>query len=405
MREFNKSNRLNNVAYDIRGPVLDEAMRMEKLGEKILKLNLGNPAPFSLNAPADITNMMIKGLSSAEGYSESKGILVAREAICNYYKRIGISGVSPDNIYTGNGVSELIQLTMQALLNPGDEMLLPSPTYPLWTGSVMLTGATAVHYVCDEQSDWLPDINDIKSKITDKTKGIILINPNNPTGAVYPKELLLQIVKIAEEKGLIVFSDEIYDRLLFDDNVHCPIASLSDTFPCVTFGGLSKSHYVAGYRIGWMMFSGALDKISNYLEGINLLSSMRLCSNVPAQQLVEFALKESATPNPDMLPGGRVYEQCKIIYDAMNGIPGLSAVKPKGAFYIFPKIDTKRFNITSDEKFAFDLLKEKKVLLVHGTGFNYSTPDHFRIVYLANVSLLEKASEEIRDFLTTYKQS
>ncbi len=405
MREFKKSTSLDNVFYDIRGPILDEAMRMEKLGDKIVKLNLGNPAPFGLNAPSDLVEEMINGLRSSDGYSESKGLLDTREAICNYYTRNGISNASPNNIYTGNGVSELIQLSMQALLNPGDEMLLPSPNYPLWTASVTLTGAKAVHYICDEQSDWVPDINDIKSKINDKTKGIILINPNNPTGAVYPKEFLLEVVKLAEEKELIVFSDEIYDRLLFDDNVHYPIASLGDKFPCVTFGGLSKSHYVCGYRIGWMMFSGALEKISGYIDGINMLSSMRLCSNVPAQRLVEYALKDSDVKNPDLLPGGRVYEQRELIYKEMNDIPGLSAVKPKGAFYIFPKLDIKKFNITSDEKFVFDLLKEKKVLLVRGGGFHHSEPDHFRIVYLPDVTLIKEATGHIRDFLSTYKQS
>ncbi len=404
MKEFKKSTRLKNVLYDIRGPVLDEAMRMEKNGEKIIKLNIGNPAPFGLKAKDALNQEMIAKLSLSEGYSESRGILPARNAICDYYKKIGISNASPDYIYTGNGVSELIQLSMQALLNQGDEILVPSPNYPLWTASVSLTGATAVHYICDEQSDWLPDINDIKSKITDNTKGIVLINPNNPTGAVYPKQLLLDIAKLAKEKEIIVFSDEIYDRLLFDDNVHYPIAALDPELLCVTFGGLSKSHNIAGYRLGWMMLSGPLQQMSGYIEGINMLSSMRLCSNVPAQQLAEFALSEYGKPNPLMLPGGRIYEQRNLIYKAMNDIPGVSAVKPKGAFYIFPKLDIKRFNITSDEKFVFDFLKEKKILLVHGGGFHHSEPDHFRIVFLPEVEMLEKASSALDDFLATYKQ-
>ena len=404
MKTFAKSSKLDNVCYDIRGPVMDAANEMIANGEKILKLNIGNPAPFMFRAPEAIINTMTDNLINAEGYSDSKGITEAREAIIRYHASKGIEGVGMNDIYTGNGVSELIVMVMQGLLNDGDEVLVPAPDYPLWTASVTLAGGTAVHYICDEQSDWNPDLADMRSKITDKTKAIVLINPNNPTGAVYPKELLLDIAQLARENGLIIFSDEIYDRLLLDGVEHTSIASLCPDLFCITFNGLSKSHMVAGFRCGWMVLSGPKDHVKGYIEGLNMLSSMRLCSNVQAQYIIKEALRDTKTTNPLLLPGGRVYEQRNFIWNAMNSIDGMSAVKPKAAFYIFPRIDAKRFNITNDEQFVLDLLKEKKILLVHGGGFHWEAPDHFRIVYLPDLATLKEAVEKMADFLSTYRQ-
>ena len=404
MKTFAKSSKLDNVCYDIRGPVMDAANEMIANGEKILKLNIGNPAPFMFRAPEAIISTMTDNLINAEGYSDSKGITEAREAIIRYHASKGIEGVGMNDIYTGNGVSELIVMVMQGLLNDGDEVLVPAPDYPLWTASVTLAGGTAVHYICDEQSDWNPDLADMRSKITDKTKAIVLINPNNPTGAVYPKELLLDIAQLARENGLIIFSDEIYDRLLLDGVEHTSIASLCPDLFCITFNGLSKSHMVAGFRCGWMVLSGPKDHVKGYIEGLNMLSSMRLCSNVQAQYIIKEALSDTQSPNPLLLPGGRVYEQRDFIWKAMNSIDGMSAVKPKAAFYIFPRIDAKKFNITDDEQFVLDLLREKKILLVHGGGFHWETPDHFRIVYLPDLATLKEASEKMADFLSTYKQ-
>ena len=404
MKTFAKSSKLDNVCYDIRGPVMDAANEMIANGEKILKLNIGNPAPFMFRAPEAIISTMTDNLINAEGYSDSKGITEAREAIIRYHASKGIEGVGMNDIYTGNGVSELIVMVMQGLLNDGDEVLVPAPDYPLWTASVTLAGGTAVHYICDEQSDWNPDLADMRSKITDRTKAIVLINPNNPTGAVYPKELLLDIAQLARENGLIIFSDEIYDRLLLDGVEHTSIASLCPDLFCITFNGLSKSHMVAGFRCGWMVLSGPKDHVKGYIEGLNMLSSMRLCSNVQAQYIIKEALSDTQSPNPLLLPGGRVYEQRDFIWKAMNSIDGMSAVKPKAAFYIFPRIDAKKFNITDDEQFVLDLLREKKILLVHGGGFHWETPDHFRIVYLPDLATLKEASEKMADFLSTYKQ-
>lgn len=404
MRVFKKSTKLDNVLYDVRGPVVDEAARMEAKGTQVLKLNIGNPAPFGFRAPDEVIYDMQRQLTECEGYSDSKGLFSARKAVMQYAQTKNIPNVTINDIYTGNGVSELINLSMSALLDDGDEVLIPAPDYPLWTACVTLAGGTAVHYICDESADWYPDIADIKSKITSRTKAIVIINPNNPTGALYPKELLEEIVKIAREHKLIIYSDEIYDRLVMDGEKHLPIASLAPDLFCVTFSGLSKSHMVAGYRVGWMILSGDKKGVEDYIEGINMLSNMRLCSNVPAQSIIQTALGGYQSVDNYIIPGGRVYEQRNYIYEALNAIPGISAVKPKAAFYIFPKIDTKKFNIHDDEQFALDLLKEKKILIIHGGGFNWEQPDHFRVVYLPRIEVLKEASEKIADFLDGYKQ-
>ncbi len=404
MRTFEKSTKLDNVCYDIRGPVMDEANRMIAAGESIVKLNIGNPAPFGFRAPEAVLKMMAENLPNTEGYSDSKGIWEARKAIVDYCQSKHMPNVTENDVYTGNGVSELITLSMQGLLNNGDEILVPAPDYPLWTASVTLAGGTAVHYICDEQSEWYPDIEDMKSKITDKTKGIVVINPNNPTGALYPKEILEQIAELAREHELILFADEIYDRLVLDGLEHISLASLAPDLLTVSFNGLSKSHLIAGYRCGWMCLCGDKSKAKGYIEGINLLSSMRLCSNVPAQSLIPAALEHLESTKELLAPGGRIYEQREYIYDAVNEIPGLTAVKPKAAFYMFPKIDTKKFEIYDDEKFVLDFLKEKKILFTHGGGFHWEQPDHFRIVYLPYVEDLRKAMGALKDFLKDYRQ-
>nr|WP_294493207.1 pyridoxal phosphate-dependent aminotransferase [uncultured Anaerosporobacter sp.] len=404
MRTFEKSSKLENVCYDIRGPVMDEANRMIEEGVDILRLNIGNPAPFQFDAPDEIIHDMVYNLRNAQGYSDSRGIFSARKAIMQYCQLKGIPNVGINDIYTGNGVSELIVLAMQGLLNDGDEMLVPMPDYPLWTAAVNLAGGKAVHYVCDEQSEWNPDIEDIKKKITSKTKGIVVINPNNPTGALYPKEILEQIVQVAREHGLILFADEIYDRLVMDDLEHTALASLAPDLFTISFNGLSKSHRVAGFRSGWMCLCGDKSRVKGYIEGINLLASMRLCSNVPSQYIIQTALGGYQSADELLLPGGRVYEQREFVYNALKEIPGVSVVKPKAAFYIFPKLDSKKFNIKNDEQFALDFLREKKVLIVQGTGFNWKDSDHFRIVYLPNVIELKSATDKLADFLSTYRQ-
>jgi alanine-synthesizing transaminase len=404
MRTFEKSSKLDNVCYDIRGPVMDEANRMIAEGVDVLKLNIGNPAPFDFHAPDEVIKDMAYNLRSTEGYSDSKGLFSARKAIMQYCQLKKIPNVGIDDIYTGNGVSELISMSMQGLLNPGDEILVPSPDYPLWTASVTLAGGTAVHYICDEQAEWYPDIDDMRSKITPRTKGIVVINPNNPTGALYPKELLQEIVQVARENDLILFADEIYDRLVMDGNEHVALASLAPDLFTISFNGLSKSHRVAGYRIGWMCLCGEKSHVKGYIEGLNLLSSMRLCSNVPAQSIVQTSLGGYQSSDELLMPGGRIYEQREFIYNALKNIPGISVVKPKAAFYIFPKMDNSKFNITDDEQFALDLLKQKKILVTCGTGFNWHEPDHFRIVYLPNIVKLKVASERMADFFSYYHQ-
>lgn len=405
MRTFTKSHKLDNVLYDVRGPVADEAARMEAAGTHILKLNIGNPAPFGFRTPDEVVYDMSQQLPDTEGYSPSKGLFSARKAIMQYAQLKNIPNVSIDDIYTGNGVSELINLSLSALLDNGDEVLVPSPDYPLWTACVNLAGGTAVHYVCDEDSEWYPDIDDMRSKITDKTKAIVIINPNNPTGALYPKEVLQQIVDLAREHQLMIFSDEIYDRLVMDGLEHISIASLAPDLFCVTFSGLSKSHMIAGWRVGWMVLSGNKRLAKDYIEGLNMLANMRMCSNVPAQSVVQTALGGHQSVKDYLVPGGRIYDQRELVYNMLNDIPGITAVKPKAAFYIFPKIDVKKFNIHSDEQFALDLLHDKHILISHGGAFNWQEPDHFRVVYLPRISMLKETIGEIGDFFSTYLQA
>ena len=404
MRTFEKSTKLDNVCYDVRGPVVEEADRMIADGVHILKLNIGNPAPFGFTAPEEVIRDMMRNLPETEGYSDSKGLFPARKAIMQYCQLKKIPNVEIGDIYTGNGVSELITMSMQGLLNNGDEILMPSPDYPLWTAAANLAGGHPVHYMCDEAANWYPDMDDIRSKITDRTKGIVIINPNNPTGALYPREVLQEIVDIAREHQLIIFADEIYDRLVMDGEEHISIASLAPDLFCVTLNGLSKSHRIAGFRVGWMCLSGDKSCAKGYIEGLNMLASMRLCSNVPAQSIVQTALGGYQSSDELQLPGGRIYEQREFIYKALNRIPGISAVKPKAAFYIFPKIDTSMYNIHNDEQFVLDFLRQEKVLLVHGGGFNWPEPDHFRVVYLPRVGELEEAMEKLEHFLKHYRQ-
>jgi len=404
MREFRKSSKLDNVLYDVRGPVVDEATRMEENGKEVLKLNIGNPAPFGFSAPEEVIQDMILNIRNSQGYSDSRGIWSARKAIMQYSQIKGLPNVTMSDIFTGNGVSELINLCMQALLNTGDEILIPSPDYPLWTATANLAGGKPVHYICDEQSEWYPDIEDIESKITDKTKAIVIINPNNPTGAVYPIDILLKIVDIARRHELIIFSDEIYDRLCMDGVQHTSIASLAPDLFCVTFSGLSKSHMIAGFRVGWMCLSGPKEHARDFIEGIKMLSSMRLCSNVPAQSIVQTALWGYQSVAEYVKPGGRITRQRDYVYEALNNIPGISCVKPKAAFYAFPKIDIKKFNIYDDEKWALDFLRDKRVLVVPGKGFNWHEPDHFRVVYLPRIEQLDVAMNKLEQFMSTYRQ-
>jgi len=399
-----KSSKLDNVLYDVRGPVVDEARRLEDEGRKILKLNIGNPAPFGLMAPDEIIHDMSLNLPHSEGYSDSKGIFPARKAVMQYCQQKNIRGVSIDDIYLGNGVSEVIVMSLQALLNSGDELLIPSPDYPLWTAATNLAGGKAVHYICDEESNWYPDIADIRRKVTSNTKGIVVINLNNPTGSLYPVEILEQIIEIAREHNLVVFTDEIYDKILYDDAEHTAMASLADDLLFVTFNGLSKTYRVAGFRAGWMVISGNKDCAKDYIAGITMLSSMRLCSNVPAQSIIQTALGGYQSIYDLTRKGGRLYEQREICYNMLNDIPGLSCVKPQGAFYVFPKIDVKKFNIKDDEKMAYDLLRNEHILIVHGKGFNWKEPDHFRVVFLPQPEDLTEAMGKMKKFFAAYKQ-
>lgn len=404
MKIFEKSSKLDHVAYDIRGPVLEEAERMMANGEKILRLNTGNPAAFGFEAPDEVIRDLIVNARASEGYSDSRGIFSARKAIMQYCQLKKFPDVDIDDIYLGNGVSELISMSMQALLNDGDEVLVPMPDYPLWTACVSLSGGKAVHYLCDEESNWYPDIEDIKSKVSNKTKVIVVINPNNPTGALYPDEILEDIIQIARENELIIFADEIYDRLVMDGGEHTAIASLAPDVFCVSMNGLSKSHRIAGFRVGWMVLSGPKKNVRGYIEGLNMLANMRLCSNVLAQQVVQTSLGGYQSVDELLLPGGRIYEQRNFIHKAINDIPGLSAVKPQAGLYIFPKIDRNMYNIDDDELFVLDLLKQEKVMLVHGRGFNWKDPDHFRIVYLPRVEELADVQEKITRVLSKYKR-
>ena len=404
MYSIEKSHKLDNVCYDIRGPVLKQAQKLEDEGQRILKLNIGNPAPFGFEAPEEVLMDVIKNLPQSQGYCDSKGLFSARKAIMQHYQAKGLLSLDIEDIYIGNGVSELIVMAMQGLLNNGDELLVPAPDYPLWTAAANLSGGKAVHYLCDEQSDWFPDIEDIKSKITAKTKGIVIINPNNPTGAVYSKELLEQIVELARQHKLIIFSDEIYSKIIYDDAVHVPLATLADDILIVTFDGLSKAYRVCGFRVGWMMISGAKKQARDYINGLEILASMRLCANVPMQHAIQTSLGGYQSINELTVPGGRLYEQTQTAWKLINDIPGVSCTKPNGALYLFPKLDQKKFNIKDDQRFAMDLLMEEKILIVQGTGFNWHAPDHFRIVCLPRVDELTRAINKIGNFLNTYSQ-
>lgn len=404
MYSINRSFKLDNVCYDIRGPVLKQAQKLEEEGKRILKLNIGNPAPFGFEAPEEVLMDVIKNLPLSQGYCDSKGLFSARKAVMQHYQEKGLLSLDTEDIYIGNGVSELIVMSLQALLNNGDELLVPAPDYPLWTAATNLSGGKAVHYVCDEQSDWFPDIDDIKSKITSKTKGIVLINPNNPTGAVYSKALLEQIVELARQHNLIVFSDEIYSKIVYDDAKHIPLATLADDILIVTFDGLSKAYRVCGFRVGWMMISGAKRQARDYISGIEILASMRLCANVPMQHAIQTSLGGYQSINELIIPGGRLYDQTQGAWKLLNDIPGISCNKPNGALYLFPKLDQKKFNIKDDQRFAMDLLMQEKILIVQGTGFNWHTPDHFRIVCLPRMDELSTAITKIGNFLEGYRQ-
>lgn len=405
MQLIEKSTKLDSVCYDIRGPVLEQAKRLEDEGQRILKLNIGNPAPFGFEAPEEILVDVIRNLPTAQGYSDSKGLYSARKAVMQHYQAIGLRSVTVDDIYLGNGVSEMIVMSVQGLLNNGDEMLVPSPDYPLWTAAVTLAGGKAVHYLCDEQSDWFPDIDDIKSKITSRTKGIVVINPNNPTGAVYSRELLQQIVQVAREHNLVIFADEIYSKIIYDQVQHIPLSTLSDDLLTLTFNGLSKAYRICGFRSGWMMVSGAKNKAKDFIAGLDILASMRLCANVPMQHAIQTALGGYQTINDLVAPGGRLYEQRNLAWEMLNAIDGVSCVKPQGAMYLFPKLDAKKFNIHDDQQFALDLLMKEKILIVQGTGFNWHQPDHFRVVFLPRQRDLKDAIGRLEHFLSSYRQA
>ncbi|GLW74530.1 aminotransferase AlaT [Kitasatospora phosalacinea] len=399
-----QSSKLANVCYDIRGPVLDEAMRLEDQGHRILKLNTGNPAAFGFEAPPEILQDILRNLNSAHGYGDSKGLLSARRAVVMHYEERGLHGLTVDDVYLGNGVSELIQLAMTALLDDGDEVLVPAPDYPLWTASVSLAGGTAVHYRCDEQSEWYPDLADIAAKITDRTRAIVVINPNNPTGAVYPKELLEGLVDLARRHRLVVYADEIYDKILYDGVEHTPLATLAPDLFCVTFNGMSKSYRVAGFRSGWMVLSGDRHRARSYIEGLNVLASMRLCANMPAQHAVAAALGGRQSIRDLVLPGGRLLASRDAAYKLLNEIPGVSCVKPKGALYAFPRLDPQVYKIKDDAQMVLDLLRAQRILIVQGTGFNWPDPDHFRLVTLPHPEDITDAVTRIGDFLSGYSQ-
>ncbi len=401
--ELVQSTKLANVCYDIRGPVLAEARRLEAQGHRVLKLNIGNPAPFGFEAPAELLRDVIENLPAAHGYGDSKGLLSARQAVVRYYQRRGVAEIDVDDIWLGNGASELIVLALQALLNNGDEVLVPAPDYPLWTAAVSLCGGRAVHYLCDESAGWQPDLDDLAAKITPRTRGIVVINPNNPTGAVYPGPTLQGIVELARRHGLVLFSDEIYDKILYDGVTHVATASLAPDLVCLTFNGLSKAYRVAGFRTGWMLVSGAKQHASSYIEGLDVLANMRLCPNVPTQHAVATALDGYQSVNDLVLPGGRLADQRDAAWRLLNEIPGVSCVKPQGALYAFPRLDPQVYPITDDERFVLDLLRAQQLLVVQGTGFNWPRPDHFRVVTLPAVADLEEAIGRIATFLATYQ--
>jgi len=404
MNTIKKSDKLNGVCYDIRGPVLEHAYRLEEEGHRILKLNIGNPAPFGFTAPDEIIQDVIYNLPNAEGYTASRGLFVARKAIMQECQRLQIPNVEIEDIFLGNGASELIVMAMQALLNNGDEILVPAPDYPLWTAAVNLAGGKARHYLCDEESDWFPDIADIKSKISDKTRGIVVINPNNPTGAVYSKEALEQIVELAREHNLIIFADEIYSKILYDDAEFIPMGRLAQDVVCVSFNGLSKSYRLAGFRSGWMVISGAKHRAKGYIEGLDMLASMRLCANVPAMYAVQTALGGYQSINELIMPGGRLRDQRDAALKALANVPGVSCVKPKGALYLFPKLDLNMYKIKDDQQMVLDFLIQEKILLVQGTAFNWPNKDHFRVVFLPREDDLTRAINRFGEFLSRYSQ-
>ena len=404
MKPILKSEKLNDVCYDIRGPVLELAQRMEEEGHKIIKLNIGNVGVFGFDPPEEIQLDMIRNLSNASAYSDSKGIFAARKAIMQYCQEKGIQGVTLDDIYTGNGVSELIVLAMNALLNNGDEVLVPAPDYPLWTAAVSLSGGTPKHYLCDESKEWAPDLADLRSKITPRTKAIVMINPNNPTGAIYSKAVLTELTQIAREHGLILFADEIYDKMLYDEEQHISLASLSSDVVIITFNGLSKNYRSCGYRSGWMVVSGDKSRIKDYVEGLNMLSSMRLCANVPGQYAIQTALGGYQSIDDLVAKGGRLARQRDLAWELITAIPGVSCVKPKSALYLFPKLDPEMYPIENDQDFIADLLREEKVLMVQGSGFNWIKPDHFRVVFLPHEDVLKDAIGRFARFLERYRQ-
>lgn len=399
-----KSKKLNNVCYDIRGPVLQSAKRLEDEGAHIIKLNIGNPAPFGLNAPQEIVQDVIKNLPASQGYCDAKGLFSARKAIMQESQRQGIQGITTEDIYIGNGVSELIVIAMQGLLDDSDEMLVPAPDYPLWSAAVSLAGGTAIHYRCDEDNDWLPNIEHMRHSITCRTKGIVIINPNNPTGAVYTRHILLQIIALAREFNLCLFADEIYDKILYDQAVHIPLASLCTDVLCLSFNGLSKAYRVAGFRTGWMMMSGPKELAKDYIEGLDMLCNMRLCSNVPSQHAIQTALGGHQSIKQFTTPGGRLYQQLETAHRLITQIPGVSCFKAKGALYLFPRLDPKIYPIESDEKFALDLLLQQHVLIVQGSGFNLPDSQHFRMVILPTEDDLIEAIGRIALFLEHYRE-
>lgn len=404
MFTIDKSHKLDDVCYDIRGPVHKEARRLEDEGHRIIKLNIGNPAPFGFDAPEEIIKDVILNMPQSQGYCDSKGLFSARKAVMQYYQQKGMRKVDIDDIYIGNGASELIVMAMQALLNNGDEMLVPSPDYPLWTAAVTLSGGHAVHYRCDEGADWYPDLDDIRARITPRTRGLVLINPNNPTGAVYGSEFLLEVIEIARQHNLIIFADEIYDKILYDDIAHTSVCTLCDDVMVVTFNGLSKAYRACGFRQGWMVITGPKGRAKGYIEGLEMLASMRLCANVPMQHAIQTALGGYQSINELILPGGRLRRQRDKAWELLNEIPGVSCVKPKGALYMFPRLDPKVYDIRDDQKMVFDLLQQEKLLLVQGTGFNWPAPDHFRLVFLPREEELEDAIGRLARFLKGYKQ-
>jgi alanine-synthesizing transaminase len=402
--ELRQSDKLAHVAYDVRGPVLDEAMRLEAEGHRILRLNLGNPAPFGFEAPDEIVADMARQLTVAQGYSDSKGILPARRAVVQYHQQKGVTGIDVADVWLGNGVSELITMSLQALLNDGDEVLIPAPDYPLWTASTSLAGGTPVHYLCDETDGWQPDIADIESKITERTKALVVINPNNPTGAVYSREILTQMAELARKHQLLLLADEIYDKILYDDAEHVSLASVAPDLLCLTFNGLSKAYRVAGYRAGWLAITGPKDHAGSFIEGIHLLANMRLCPNVPAQHAIQVALGGHQSIDDLVLPGGRLLEQRDVAWSKLNEIPGVSCVKPAGALYTFPRLDPEVYEIVDDEQLVLDLLLQEKILVTQGTGFNWPAPDHLRIVTLPWARDLSHAIERLGNFLVSYRQ-